>query len=157
MFHETNPTLFGRPDSVLTGTRALQSTLSELRAANTCLAHNLPDAFFATRRLLSDFSTQLSGYFDVSESARHFNAIARECPSLEHRARVLERAHRLLKRSFATAGEPALRREKVCTLAFSARIDGLLEDFEEHEHAERELLQDFFNRIGEAPCHVAET
>jgi hypothetical protein len=141
---------------VLTRTRALQSTLSDLRAANSCLSYNLPDAFLATRRLLSDFSRHISGYFEVTESEGYFNAIARECPSLERRARVLERAHGHLKESFATAGAPALGREKVCTLAFSARIDGLLDDFEQHEEAEGELLQDFFLRAGETSNRGAE-
>jgi len=156
MFHTTNPTLFGRPQGVLSRRRALQSTLSDLRTANSCLSSNLPDAFFATLRLMSDFSSQLSGYFEVTESEGHFNAIARECPSLERRARVLEQAHDRLKESFATAISPAAGREKVCTLALSARIDGLLDDFEQHEQAEGELLRDFFQRAGEAASGEAE-
>src|SRR5690349_18058598 len=132
MFHDANPTLFGRPASVLSQTRALHLTLSDLRAASSCLSHNLPDAFFAARRLLSDFSRALPGYFEVTESEGYFDAIARECPSLERRARVLELAHERLKASFAAASIPAPGREKVCTLALSARIDGLLDDFEQH-------------------------
>jgi len=150
MFHATNPTLFGRPESVLSRSRALQSTVSDLRRASSCLSSNLPDAYLTAFRLLSDVSGQLSGYFEAMESARYFDAIARECPSLEGRARVLERAHGHLKKSFSSANALARGGEKICTRSLSAHIEDLLDEFAEHEQAEGELLQDFFLRAGEA-------
>jgi hypothetical protein len=151
-----NPTLFGRPEGVQSQTVALQSTLCDLRAANSCLSNNLPDAFFATLRLLSDFSRQLSAYFDAAECKNYFNTIASECPTLERRARLLERAHQRLKASFASAGAPARGREKICTLSLATRIDVLLDDFERHELAEGELLQEFFRRSGEPSRRLPE-
>jgi hypothetical protein len=150
MFHATNPTLFGRPESVLSGSRALQSTASELRGATGAMSSsNTPETFFAALRLLGNFSGQLSGYFEATESAPYFNAIARECPSLEVRARGLERAHEHLKKSFARASALARGGEKICVAGLSAHIDHLLDGFEQHEDAEGALLQDFFLRAGE--------
>jgi len=156
MFHTTNPALLGRPHGVVLQTGTLQATASELRAASSCLSKNLPDAFFSVFRLLGVFSGQLPSHFQAGETALHLDAIARECPSLERRARVLERAHDDLRASFASTRALVAGREKVCTLELSTRIDGLLDAFEQHEEAERELLQDFFQQAGQLSAVNAE-
>ena len=149
MFHSSNPSLFGRPDSVLRGSRSIEYTVSELRGACTLLSSNVPHAFSATLHLLTYFSRQLSSYFDGAESSNHFDAIATGCPSLARRARVVERDHEALRKSFA-AVEKVGGLEKVCTLGLARHVTNLLDLFEEHEDAERLLLQDFFVRVGDA-------
>jgi hypothetical protein len=150
MFHAVNPTLFGRPEIVVSRSFTLSSTLFQLRGATSSLSNEVPEAFSAASRLLSDFSGQLAGYFEARGSGSYFDAIAEECPSLEPRARELQHELGDLKECFATAAAFAAGRDKICTTGLSTRIDHLLDAFERHERAERELLQDFFLRAGES-------
>jgi hypothetical protein len=150
MFHSSNPSLFGRPASVLCGANALQSTVFELRGACASLSSNAPHAFLSTFRLLSDFAGQLSGYFEATGSADHFDAISEECPNLGPRARVVQQGHEELRVSVAAAKSLGRGPDTICTLGFSRHVGRLLDDFEEHEHAERRLLQDFFLSAGDA-------
>jgi len=152
MFHRANPSLFGRPDSVVRGSRALRSTASELREACASSSEGEPQAFLRTFRLLSDFSRQLSSYFDATTSANHFDAISEDCPSLASRARDVEWGHEELRASFAVTTTPGPGLATMCTLGFSRHVADLLDRFEEHEHSERRLLQDFFLRTGETEC-----
>ena len=145
MFHSSNPSLFGRPDSVLSRSQVLHSIATDLRRACASLKTNsLPNSFSTAVRLLSDFSKELSGYFDEGSSAAHFDAIAIECPSLEPRARVLANGQDDLRESFTAAKKLGGSDEKICTLGFSLHIGDLLDDFDEHESEERQLLQDYF-------------
>lgn len=146
MFHSSNPTLFGRPMSVLAESRALRSTVSELRSVCLSLMGRTPRAFVDADRALTDFSGRLSSYFDAKESSAHFRTIVEECPSLGERASSVVQNHESLKQSVSwvlglTARANATR--------LARHIGTVLDKFERHEDAESELLQDFFLMAGE--------
>lgn len=146
MFHSVNPSFFGRPLGVISGSRSLRSTVSELRGVCLSLMGRTPRAFVDAHRALSDLSVRLSGYFDSHESAEHFKAIAEECPSLRARADTVEQGHEDLKES-VTLLRDLVRHANASRLA--RRIGRVLDRLEQHEHAESELLQEFFLRAGE--------
>ncbi len=147
MFHSSNPSLFGRPTSVRSESRALRSTVSELRSVCVSLLGRGPRAFVDADRALADFAGRLSTYFDAGQAAPYFKTIVEECPSLGARATSIERDHQHLKQSVDWV-RGLTNRANPTRLA--RHIGTVLDRFEEHEDAEKALLQDFFLRAGEA-------
>ena len=147
MFHSTNPSLFGRPASVLSESHGLRLSVSELRRVCMSLMSRTPRAFGEADSGLSELSSRLSAYFNVVESNAHFRAIAEECPSLRNRASAVEKEHEDLKQSVTWLRDLALHANAT---RLARRIGSVLDRLEQHEHAEKELLQDFFLRAGEA-------
>lgn len=146
MFHSSNPSLFGRPTSVRSESGALRSTVSELRRICLALLSRGPRAFVDADRALAEFAGRLSSYFDAGQATPYFKIIVEECPSLGARATSLEQDHESLKQSVDWVRGLSTRANPT---RLARHIGGVLDRFEEHEHAETALLQDFFLRAGE--------
>lgn len=146
MFHSLNPSLFGRAADIASESRELRGTVSKLRSVCMSLLGREPRALAEARLSLSDLGRHLSAYFDANTSAGHFRAIVDECPSLEARAGSVERDRGDLKLSVIWLGD-LVKHANATRIA--RHIGSLLDRFETHEQAERELLQDFFRSLGE--------
>ena len=142
MFHSFNPTLFGRTEGVLGQSAVLWRTIGSLRRVSHELSENVGQATIEARRLLAALSTSLSTYFDATESNGYFATITADCPSLVERVRALSEGRERLQLSVTSVRRLAFRTTDAAELGF--RIDGVLEDFDEHERSECELLQRFF-------------
>ncbi|HEX3596787.1 MAG TPA: hypothetical protein VHU80_16875 [Polyangiaceae bacterium] len=142
MFHSPNPTLFGRPDGVLTETEALWRTVAGLRGVAAALAGSASQVTIEARRLLANFSTNLAAYFNVKEAGGYFGAIVAERPDLEKRVTALTRGRAELKDSVTSVRRLSFRTAD--RMELGRRIGGVVEGFEKHEQSENELLQTFF-------------
>ena len=146
MFHSTNPSLFGRPASVLSESRGLRLSVLELRRVCVSLMGRTPRAFVEADTGLSDLFTRLSVYFDIAENDANFQAIAQECPSLRDRASAVGREREDLKQSVSSLRDLAWHANAT---RLARHIGSVLDRLEHHENAETELLRDFFLRNGE--------
>lgn len=144
MFHSNNPTLFGRPGSVVAGATALRSTIVRLRGLSRSLTSEAPQAPTGVHELLSRFADQLSGYFDPEETSDHHGTIGEGRPDLGGKLEGLEHGHSELRDSVAALGRFAHEEGEAGELG--RRIDHVVDDFEQQEHGENELLQEFFLR-----------
>lgn len=144
MFHSQNPTLFGRPELVVAETETLRSTIGRLRHLSHLLRSEGSCSAFEARSLLSDFSAQLSGYFGAEEDHGYFGTITVEHPSLGPQVVALEHAHDELRDSVASLRRFA--RDEGESIELGRRIDHVIDGFEQHEHEENDLLQEFFLR-----------
>lgn len=148
MFHESNPTLFGRPYGVLAQTEALQSTLAELRHTSCALVSDDPRAMLPARRQLASLSACLTVYFDAKEARGYFATIVEECPDLEGRAIALDEGRQDLRHRVTSVRRLAFR--STDTAELGRGIDGIIEKLEKHERSERDLLEAFFREEGGA-------
>lgn len=146
MFHESNPTLFGRTDGVLAQTEALHSTLAELRYTSNALVSDDSQATIRARRQLATLSASLAVYFDAEEARGYFATIVEECPDLEGRAITLDLARQDLRHRVTFVRRLAFR--DTDTAELGRRIDGIVERFERHERSERDFLETFFREKG---------
>ena len=144
MFHSTNPSLFGRPDGVLSRVYALRASVITLRGVSVSLRGENSRAYVAAGRALGDFSATLSTYFDAEENGGYFAGIVDDCPDFKSRISSPEETHGHLRESIASVRRMATRAERSQMPALARHIDRILDDLERHEHAENELLQDFF-------------
>lgn len=144
MFHSSHPTQFGRPEGVHSGTEALRSTIAGLRRVSISLMKYIPAATIEARRLLLEFSARLSTYFDAEEASGYFGMIRAEFPVLERKVAVLVQAHRDFLEAVTSLRR--LAREGMESDDLARRIGRVVDDFEQHEHAENDLLDDFFLR-----------
>lgn len=144
MFHSSHPTLFGRPAGVHSETEALRSTIAGLRRVSASLLSYSPQATIEARSLLSDFSARLSTYFDAEEASGYFGMIAAQYPGLEPQVVVLEQEHVDFREAVSSLRR--LARDGTETADLSRRIGVVIDNFEQHEHAENDLLDDFFLR-----------
>lgn len=144
MFHSQNPTLFGRPELVVAETEILRSTIGRLRLLCHLLQSEGSCSVLEARHLLSDFSAQLSVYFGAEEDNGYFGTITVDCPSLGPQVVALEHAHDELRDSVASLRRFA--RDEGETIELGCRIEHVLDGFEQHEHKENDLLQEFFLR-----------
>ena len=148
MFHSTNPSLFGRPEGVLSTVYALRASVGTLRDVSMSLRGEKSQAYVAAGRALGDFSATLSTYFDAEENGGYFAGIVDDCPDFKSRISGLEETHEHLRDSIASARRMADRTEQSQMPALARHIDCILSDLARHEHAENELLQDFFMNDG---------
>lgn len=144
MFHSNNPTLFGRPNGIVTGAFALRSTIARLRALSRSLATDVPHEAAEARELLSGFADQLSGYFDAEETGSYYGTILAGHPGPDAKAEGLERGHDVLRDLVASVRRFA--RDGGESRELGRRIDLVVDDFERQEHEENDLLQEFFLR-----------
>jgi hypothetical protein len=144
MFHSSHPSLFGRPDAVVTESESLRSTIFALRSISGSLLRFTPRAVSEARNLLSDFSARLSTYFDAEEAGGYFGTIRTNCPELKHKVVALEQAHTDLRDAVASLRR--LARDGTDAIDLGRRIALVIDDFEAHEHAENSLLQEFVLR-----------
>jgi hypothetical protein len=144
MFHSSHPTLFGRPAGVHSETEALRSTIAGLRRVSAFPLSYTPQATIETQSLLSDFSAALSTYFDAEEASGYFGMMTAEYPGLERQVVVLQQAHVDFRDAVASLRQ--LARDGTETADLARRIGIVIDDFEQHEHAESDLLDDFFLR-----------
>ena len=145
MFHSTNPSLFGRPAPVLSGSRELRLSVLELRRVCVSLMGRTPRAFVEADTALTDLFSRLSVYFEAVENNAYFHTIAQECPSLRDRASAVEGEHENLKQSVSSLRDLAWNANAT---RLARHIGSVLDRLEQHENAETELLQDFFLRAG---------
>jgi hypothetical protein len=122
----------------------LRSTISGLRRVSDSHFSDSPHARNETRTLLSDFSARLSTYFDAEESGGYFGTISTDCPGLLPKVADLEQAHTDLR--LAVASLRRLVRDGTGAADVGRRIGVVIDDFETLEHAENDLLQEFFLR-----------
>jgi hypothetical protein len=80
MFHATKPTLFGRPEGVLSETEALQSTLVQLRSIAGALTDRAPRTRLTACRLLATFAANLRMYFALEDATRYFDKMEKHYP-----------------------------------------------------------------------------
>jgi hypothetical protein len=144
MFHSNNPTLFGRPSDIVTGTLTLRSTIAKMRALSRSLASDVPHEAAEVRELLSGFAEQLSVYFDAEEAGSYYGTILVGHPGPEGKAAGLERGHDVLRDLVASVRRFA--RDGGESRELGRRIDLVVDDFERQEHEENDLLQEFFLR-----------
>lgn len=144
MFHSNNPTLFGRPARIVAGTEALRLTIDRLRRVSHSLLGHVPEGAVEARSLLSDFAAQVSDYLDAEDTSGYHGTIRAGHPGTERHVDGLERGHDELRDSVAAIRRFA--RDGGEGRELGHRIDELVADFERKEHAENELLQEFFLR-----------
>jgi len=146
MFHDVNPSFFGRPEGVVIQAEALRATVESLkRVATTLVANPAPDPVEA-RRLLSTLCMSLAVYFDPAEARRYFGALLGERPDLQEGVNVLLNGRGLLRDSITYVRQMAFRGMDMGDLARG--ITGVVERFERHEASESLLVQRFFNNEG---------
>lgn len=143
MFHSTNPSHFGHPQD-LTKVYALRASVVTLRDVSASLRGEKSQDCAAAGRALGGLSVTLSSYFDAEENGGYFAGIVDDCPAFKIRISSLEETHEYLLHSIASALRIADRAEQSQMPALANRIDRILSDLERHEHAENELVQDFF-------------
>lgn len=148
MFHESNPTLFGRPHGVLAQTEALQSTLAELRRTSGALVSDDTRAMLPARRHLASLSACLTVYFDAEEARGYFATIVEECPDLERRAIALDQGRQDLRHRVTSVRRLAFR--STDTAELGRQVEGVVEKLEKQERSERDLLEMFFREEGRA-------
>ena len=141
MFVSSTPTLFGRPEAVQSGDGALRLTIVELRSVCDALRDSDVRAGATARRLLSDFSAELFVYFDAEEGDDYFETMVMDCPHLKGQVDRLQAAHDVLRDSAGSLQQLASCGGPEALLADA--IGDLVDDFEQHENAENELLQQF--------------
>jgi len=122
----------------------LRSTISGLRRVSDSHFGDAPPAMTETRTLLSELSARLSTYFDAEESGGYFGTISTDCPGLLPKVVELEQAHTDLRD--AVASLRGLARDGTGAAEVGRRIGVVIDDFETLEHAENDLLQEFFLR-----------
>ena len=149
MFHSSNPSLFGRPEGVLSEVQALRGTLSELRTVCVSLSEKQPDAVEAATRMLSTLAEHLSIYFDSGSHTAYFKVMTDECPSLAETIAKLASSRARLRDSVAWVQGLADQVTRPNTPLLGRHIVYILDAIVGHEHAEKELLQQFFLRAGE--------
>jgi hypothetical protein len=147
VFHSKNPSLFGRPASVLAESLGLRLSVLELRRVCVSLMGRTPRAFVEADSGLADLFSRLSIYFDIAENDAYFQAMTLECPGLRDRANALGREHEDLKCSVGSLRDLAWSANAT---RLAKHIGSVLDRLQQHENAEAELLQDFFVRSGEA-------
>src|ERR1051325_4676206 len=135
MFHSMNPSLFGRPASVLSESRRLRSSVLELRRVCVSLMGRTPRAFVEADAGLTDLFRRLSVYFDIAENEAYFHAIAEECPSLRDRSSAVGREHEDLKHSVSSLRDLACHANAT---RLAKHIGSVLDRLEQHENAETE-------------------
>lgn len=145
MFSSSMPSLFGRPDAVLTGNETLRSLIVELRQLRRSLSVGESHASSDARRLLSDFSAELYAYFDAEENDEYFGTIVVDCPALKRGVDKLGAAHAGFRDSVGLlrqlAGDETRRSE------LAVGIGRVIFDFEAHERAESAILGDYFRLV----------
>lgn len=158
MFHSsTNPSLFGRPSGASAIVRELTSTADALRDLAVSLTTDDSDAAGGASRKLSDFEGRLSAYFDAEEGCGYFATLGQTDETFRTRVDAFQRTRSDLRHTVA-----CLRRLARSTVVADAcdlghRIGDVVDEFDRHEVAEAELLQDFFRHdhfqplIGGAP------
>lgn len=143
MFHTPKPSHFGHPQEA-SKVYALRASVVTLRGVSASLRGETSQAYVAAGRALGDLSTTLTTYFDAEENGGYFAGIVDQCPDFQGRISSLEETHEYLRDSIASAWQSADRAERSRMPALASHIDRILSDLERHEHAENELLQDFF-------------
>jgi hypothetical protein len=149
MFHSLNPTLFGRPAGVLSEAESLLVTIGELRRVSDALIAHMPHATTHARLLLSDFSAQLSTYFDAEENGGYFQTIVTDRADLEPRIAILRATHDRLRDSVASLRRLARNESDSTTLGHG--IADVIDALDRHEVMERALLQEFLQGAGDGP------
>jgi hypothetical protein len=144
MFHSSNPSLFGRGDSVLSTIYALRASVAVLRRISLSLQDEMSPDYAAASGALSDLSSTLATYFDAEESGGYFAGNVDDCPEFQGRIHKLEETHEHLRDTIASALHMADRGERSEMPGLGRDIDCILEQLEQHERAENELMQDFF-------------
>lgn len=144
MFHSAQPSLFGRPNAVVMESELLRSTISRLRRLSTSRFKDARHAMTETRTLLSEFSARISSYFDAEESGGYYGTISMDCPGLVPKVAELEQAHTHLRHAVASLRR--LIRDGTVVADVGRRIGLVMDDFEALEHAEKDLIQEFFLR-----------
>lgn len=144
MFHATNPTLFGRPEGVLSETEALQSTLVQLRSVAAALTARAPRAPLVARRLLATFAANLRMYFALEDATRYFGAMESHYPFLGPQVAATARTRKRLRDSVTALRRLARLNPDLPDLG--PRIITVVKAFERQEQAENELLQEYFLR-----------
>jgi hypothetical protein len=144
MFHSTTPSYFGRRQDVVPKVYALRASVGTLRGVSVLLRGEESQAYVSAGRALGDFSATLSTYFAAEENGGYFAGIVDDSPDFKNRISSLEETHGYLRDSIASARRIADRAEQSQMPALANHIDRILSDLERHEHAENQLLQDFF-------------
>lgn len=146
MFHDVNPSYFGRPAGVLDGAVALRATLTALKRVAGVLVSDPAQQPLEARRLLADLSGHLTVYFDARESTRYFAAVIAERPDLEDGVDALLNGRNLLRDSVTYVRRMAFRNHDLGDVGRG--ITGVLERFEQHELSEHDLVERFFRQDG---------
>jgi hypothetical protein len=147
MFHSSNPSLFGRPSSVVKEMRALESAVTALREVGGSLRRGVvPVRGRRAHRALMCLSAHLAAYLDAEEGSGYLGAIASQSADLQSRVSALEGAHERLRHTVSSAAERASTLRNAEAPELGRCLAGIVHDLEEHDETERILLQDFFVR-----------
>jgi hypothetical protein len=153
MFHATNPSYFGRPSSVLDASLELTSTVDSLRdislrdvsEARPEDDNDDSDGRTGVSDTLSDFSAQLSLYFDAEENSGYFAALGAKNGGFRARVDALEQTHDDLRVSVASLRHLAHSTVASDRYDLGRRIASVVDEFSRHEVDEATLLQDFLH------------
>lgn len=143
------PSLFGRFTAIQEQHSQLSSLNTELHAMCAALEAEPPvlSAELSPRRLIAEWSRELSRHFETEEGLSYFGTLAAERPDLSFRIGDLRADHTAMLEAIealsALAGEERRHRE------LALRTRELLRRFQVHEAAESALLQEFFQGVDE--------
>lgn len=129
-------------EAVLEGHAELDRTVSQLRELCVALCCNQAPADPGPAALIEEFEAQLILHLAAEEAEEFFGSLVTEQPSLLQRVERLQAEHVEMAealdrlREFAKRGPPGP--------GLAGRITQFLDRFDTHEHAENELMQEFF-------------
>ncbi len=144
MFHSKNPSLFGRPSGAIAVVRELMSSADALRDFSVSLIADDSGAAPGAGRMLSQFEGQLCAYFDAEESSGYFDRLSETDETFRTRVDAFQRTRDGLRLDVACLGHLLRSTVAADTCDLGHRIGGVIDEFDRHEDAETELLQDFF-------------
>ncbi len=138
----TESELAGITEAVLEGHAELDKTVSRLRGLCVALHDGHTPADGDPASLIEEFEAQLLPHFAAEEAEEFFGSLVTDQPSLLKRVELLQDDHIGMAealdalQNFAESGPtgPDL----------AVRITQFLDRFDAHEHAENELMQEFF-------------
>lgn len=153
MFHDVNPSYFGRPEGVLAQAEAVRTTVESLKRVATVLVTTPAQDPLEARRLLATLCMSLAVYFDAGEARRYFGALLDERPDLQEGVDDLLNGRGLLRDSVTYVRRMAFRTADMGDLARG--ISRIVERFERHEESENHLVQRFFRNEGATSAPAA--
>jgi hypothetical protein len=142
MFHDVNPSYFGRPEGALGQAERLHTTVESLRRVATTLISDPTQEPLEARRLLATLCMSLAVCFDAAEARRYFGGLLAERPDLQEGVDELLNGRGLLRDSVTYVRKMAFRSADTGDLGRG--ITRVLERFERHEESENHLVQRFF-------------
>jgi hypothetical protein len=144
------PSLFGRFTAIQQQHSQLSRLSSELHAMCAALEAEPPlplPVELSPRRLIAEWSRELSSHFETEEGLSYFGTLAAERPDLSFRIGDLRADHTAMLEAIEAlsglAGDERRHRE------LGLRTRELLRRFQVHEAAESALLQEFFKGVGD--------